>query len=39
MTVDTTEKQRIDPYFGERRERISTAVLAQLVGVAGGGGR
>ncbi len=29
------EKQRIDPHLGERRERIATAVLAQLVGAAG----
>ncbi len=26
------EKQRIDPHLSERRERIATAVLAQLVG-------
>ncbi len=26
------EKERIDPHFRERRERIATAVLAQLVG-------
>jgi len=29
------EKQRIDPHHRERRERIATAVLAQLVGAAG----
>jgi hypothetical protein len=29
------EKQRIDPHLGERRERIATAVFAQLVGAAG----
>ena len=29
------EKQRIDPHLGERRERIATAVLAQLVGNQG----
>jgi hypothetical protein len=26
------QKQRIDPHLRERRERIATAVLAQLVG-------
>jgi len=30
-----TEKQRIDPHLRERRERIATAVLAQLVGAQG----
>jgi len=30
-----TEKQRIDPHLGERREHIATAVLAQLVGAEG----
>jgi hypothetical protein len=29
------EKQPIDPGLGERRERIATAVLAQLVGTEG----
>ena len=29
------EKQPIDPHLGERRERIATAVLAQLVGAEG----
>lgn len=29
------EKQRIDPHLRERRERIATAVLAQLVGAEG----
>ncbi len=29
------EKVRIDPQFRERRERIATAVLAQLVGTEG----
>ena len=29
------EKERIDPHLGERRERIATEVLAQLVGNAG----
>ena len=29
------EKQRIDPHYRERRERIATAVLAQLVGTEG----
>ena len=29
------EKQPIDPHFGERRERIVTLVLAQLVGAEG----
>lgn len=29
------EKKRIDPHLRERRERIATAVLAQLVGNAG----
>lgn len=28
------ERQRIDPNLGERRERIATAVFAQLVGSA-----
>ena len=26
------ENQRIDPNLGERRERIATAILAQLIG-------
>ena len=30
-----TEKQRIDPHIRERRERIATAVLAQLVRAQG----
>jgi hypothetical protein len=29
------EKQPIDPHLSERRERIATAVLAQLVGAEG----
>jgi len=29
------EPQPIDPHFRERRERIATAVLAQLVGAEG----
>ncbi|MDZ7616219.1 MAG: hypothetical protein U1E05_04395 [Patescibacteria group bacterium] len=29
------EQQPIDPHFRERRERIATAVLAQLVGTEG----
>ncbi len=29
------EKQRLDPHLRERRERIATAVLAQLVGAEG----
>lgn len=29
------ERQPIDPQLRERRERIATAVLAQLVGTAG----
>jgi hypothetical protein len=29
------ETQPIDPHFGQRRERIATLVLAQLVGAEG----
>jgi len=29
------EKERLDPHLRERRERIATEVLAQLVGNAG----
>jgi len=29
------QQQRIDPHLRERRERIATAVLAQLVGRTG----
>lgn len=29
------EQQPIDPHFSQRRERIATLVLAQLVGVQG----
>jgi cobalamin biosynthesis protein CobT len=29
------DKQPIDPHFRQRRERIATAVLAQLVGTEG----
>lgn len=31
-----SEEQPIDPHLRERRERIATAVLAQLVGAKGG---
>jgi hypothetical protein len=35
MKMTEIEKQPIDPHFGQRRERIATLVLAQLVGAEG----
>jgi hypothetical protein len=33
--MESLEKDRINPHLRERREKIATAVLAQLVGGAG----